>query len=149
MANSKFGVNVPLPTGAVISTALGTTTSVFTDKDQSKAVKLSDDSTYGLVADGDVIEGIVESLEPHTVNDGYAFGSVLRHTPGARAEAEVDSGTLVVGDVVVAAAQKAVGTAQSNVLVKKAAGTETTFLWRVVSLPSGGAAGDVVIIEAY
>lgn len=161
----KFQFGETIPQGHTVSAALGVNPAgKLTDKDLNKAVKLAGGNNYVVCADGDEIEGIVTSIEPHTVNDGYGFGSVLLHGSGVRVEATVVGTTLAVGDLVVAAAQAAVGTEQTlgKVTVKKGTAasqltsgtydyterTPNTFIWRVISLlGDDGAATKTVLIE--
>lgn len=133
------------------SAALGASTSTpLTDKDIGKAVKLAAADNYILCADGDPIEGRVQSVETFTVNGGFGFGTVQT---GDRMRAKVGSGTVAVRDYVLAAAQSAVGTPHTDglPLVKKVASAFTeviAFPWRVISFESGsGAVGSVVILE--
>ena len=127
------------------SAALGVNPAgAFTSKDVNKAVKLIADSTYGLVAAGDEIEGTVEAISHFTVNNGFSFGTV--NNRGRRVVTIDNAVAVVIGDLVVAGAQAALGTAQTNTVARK--GTPTKFLWRVVSLlGSNGAAGTSVLIE--
>lgn len=127
------------------SAALGVNAAgAFTSKDVNKAVKLIGDSKYGLVAAGDEIEGTVEAISPFTVNNGLSFGTV--NSRGRRVVTIDNVTAVVVGDTVLAGAQAALGTAQTNTVARK--GTPTTFVWRVISLlGSNGAAGTSVLIE--
>lgn len=147
----RFDETVPLPPGAIIAAALGTTGTVWSDKEVGKAVKLTADSTYGAVADGDPLEGVVSSIEPGTVNNGYALGGVQRYLTGMRLTVRNNAATaLAIKDFVICTAQAAVGTAnaQGLPLVKKGVGTEE-FAWRVVSLLGGnGAQNTNVLVEA-
>lgn len=127
------------------SVVLGASTSAkFTDADINKAVKLINNDRYGPVTAGDELEAVVESIEPHTVNSGYSFGTIKQ---GGRLIAKVDNATVTLGALVVAGAQSALGTAQDNVIVR--GGTPTKFIWRVIDLLTGaGAVGSLVVIEA-
>jgi hypothetical protein len=144
---------------------------VFTDADVGKAVKLVGDSQYNLCAAGDPIEAFVSSMESATL-DNYSFGTVqvsgrkevladgLQATPG--------TGTIAIGDIVVASTAVARNTAladQSSQKVVKAtnqpgavpadltaAGQQAknaAWAWRVVSLGSvgTGAVGTKIVIE--
>lgn len=113
------------------------------DKEVGKAVKLVGDSQYNLCTAGDQLEGFVTSVEVAT-QDGYSIGSVgyegrkevtfdgLQATPG--------TGTVAVGDYVVAGTVVAKGTALSAPVKVCKATTQTGmyFAWRVVSLGSAG-----------
>ena len=130
-----------------ISAGLGTTGSKFTDKDLNKVVKLGADHNYVAVAAADEIEGIVVAVAPHTVNQGYAFGTVQT---GGRVVAKVNTATAVaVRDFVVASAQAAVGTEQEYPLVQKAADSNQVCKWRVIDLLDAGtgAQNTLVLIE--
>ena len=132
-----------------ISAALGASTAAkFTDADKNKAVKLATgtNKNYIVCVAGDDIEGVVLSVEPHPVNNGWAFGTVQT---GGRMIATVAAGnTLAVRDYVVAAAQSAVGTAQDYPVVQEVTTEEPVFKWRVVDVLTGaGAAGTQVVIE--
>lgn len=156
MAGFTFGPLAGLADDSTFSAALGVNPAgKLTDSDKGKCVKLIADSTYGLVADGNDIEGILLSVEPNTVNNGYGFGTVqckerVVATNGGAAP-------IAVGAEVVAAAQPAVGTAitpissgtQTGVYAPPVkAGTGTIFKWRVVSLLGGaGAVGTPILIE--
>lgn len=115
--------------------------------DVGKAVKMAagNDQNYVLCTDGDDIEAIVSSVDPQTVNNGFAFGGV--QTWG-RAIAQVDAGQagqLAVGGQVVSGGEIALNTAG---VAQVKSGTGTIFKWRVVRILSGdGSAGDSVLIE--
>jgi hypothetical protein len=148
----RFDETVPLPPGAIITTALGVNPAgAFSDKEIGKAVKMAANENYVLCANNDAVEGVVTSIEPGTVNNGYTHGGVQRWLPGMRLTVINNAATaLVVGDFVKATAQAAVGTANaSNLpLVQKGDGTEK-FAWRVVSLKGdNGAQNKQVVIEA-
>lgn len=120
----------------------------FSDADKGKAVKLTAESQYALVADGDAIEGFVTSVEVGTY-DGFKLGGVIS-TGKKRATL---SGAGAVGDYVVAAAPSALGVkTPAYMQVKKAAdqgaAKASPFAWRIVSLLGGsGATGTNVLIE--
>lgn len=130
-----------------ISVALGASTAAkFTDSDKNKAVKLAGSKNYILAVAGDDIEGVVLSIEPHMVNNGWAFGTV--QTGGRMIATVAAANTLAVRDFVVAAAQAAVGTAQDYPVVQEVAAETPVFKWRVIDLLTGaGAAGTQVVIE--
>jgi hypothetical protein len=131
-----------------ISAALGVSNAAkFSDSDVNKLVKLAGADNYVPVAAGDDIEGCVIAIAPHTVNDGFSFGTV--QTGGRMVAKVVAAGTTVaVRDAVVAAAQAALGTAQDNPIIKKVAAETPTIKWRVISLlGGGGTAGELVLIE--
>lgn len=129
------------------STALGASNLLaarFKDEDMNKCVKLAGLSNYVLVAAADELEGVTIAMSPNMVNNGFSFGTIAN---GGRLEAKIDGASaVVVGDLVLAGAQAALGTAQAVPVVRK--GAPTKFLWRVIDLLSGaGAIGTNVIIE--
>lgn len=156
MAAFQFGVPAGFVDSSTFSAALGVNAAgKLTDSDVGKAVKLIADSTYGLCADGNDIEGVLYSVEPATVNDGFGFGTILcdERFVGSNAGA----GAIAVGAQVIAADQTAVGTAltaiSSGVMTgvlptPVKAGTGTVFKWRVISLLGGaGAVGTPILLE--
>jgi len=122
-------------------------------KEQGKLVKLAGESRFDLCAAGDDIEAIIYAVELAPQN-GFTIGSVyssgrakvvfdgLQATPG--------TGTLAVGDYVVAGTVTAKGTALTSypkVCKATSQGTQKT-MWRVLSLGSAGtgAVGTVGVI---
>ena len=120
----------------------------LTAPDIGKPVKLAGANNVVLCSAGDDIEGILDSVEPHTVNDGYGIGGVQR---SGRRLAMVDAaqaGSLAVSDLVVSGAPAAVGTADTSYYPKVKGGAPTNFKWRVLRIvTSDGSAGSVVLIE--
>lgn len=147
MAKFQFDETVPLSTHAVDSAALGPNAQTkFGQKDINKAVKLAGADNYVLAADGNDLEAVVQAVAPHTVNNGFSFGSVQKRFNHLRVINKNASAALAVGDAVVCAAQAALGTAQAHPHVKSGAGV--LFKWRVKSLLGGtGAVDSVVLIE--
>lgn len=133
----------------VISTRLGASDAVadhFTDAEVGKAVKLGD-NTHVLCEAGDEIEAFVDNIDSGGTIDGYSFGGVARGNRGVRMKAVIGQGQVdpaVVGDLVVADAQSALGT-KTPAAVKT--GTPTINKWRILSLRGSGAAGTEVILE--
>jgi len=144
MTTFAFTELVNSPMADVVTAALGVNAAgKFTANDVGKLVKLGPANNYVQCADGDEIEGIVLALEPNTVNDGFAQGSVMKNK---RFTAQVVGATVTVGTKVVSAAQAAVGTADVKPMVKT--GAPTTHVWRVISLINGvGTAGSPVLVE--
>lgn len=132
----------------VISTKLGTGAIKYTDQDVKKAVKLADNGlSYVLAADGDDLEGFIDNIDGGGTSGGYTFGGVARPNGGFRVRATVAAAqatALVVKDLVVAAAQAAVGT-KSLALVKKGDGVLNKY--RVIRLYGNGSAGTDVLLE--
>lgn len=130
----------------IVSAALGVSAvTQLTGNDIGKAVKLGADDNYVLCANGDDIGGTLESVNPDTVNDGFAFGSVNKK---GRRVATVDAAelnALVVGESVTAGTQSAIDTVGGLVCT----GTPGAIIqWVVVSILTGtGVAGDTVLIE--
>ena len=139
------------PITARLGAGTGTANHV-TDVEIGKSVKLVGDSRYDLCAVGDQIEGFVTSVESYTADD-YSIGSVqvkgrkrvtldgLQATPG--------TGTIAVGDYVVAGAPVAKATALTVPARVCRATTQTGMYhaWRVVSLEGTGAVGQIAVIE--
>lgn len=154
MATFKFNPKVDLDRADITDAAIGAAAAAgWGTNDIGKLVKLkagSTDHNYVAVADGNAIEGFIISVEPFTVNSGFAFGSVQRN--GRVVVKNVSAGTtLAVGDYVAAATQAtAIGTAgKSQVKVVTGATLEAlNFKWRVISLMAGtGLADQEVLIE--
>lgn len=159
---AKFQMNVvmteePNITARVSdSLTAGVTASWLMKEDQGKFAKMIGDSQYGLAAVGNEIEGIVIGANEAAPNDGFSMGSLqtegrvkvtfdgLQATPG--------TGTIAVGDYVVAGTVVARGTSLAGAAPKvckaTAAATGIVFKWRVVSILVGtGAVGGVGVIE--
>lgn len=138
----------------------------LTDLEVGKFVKLAGDSRYNLAAAGDVIEGVIESVEPASVDD-FSFGSVrrtgrldvvldgLEATPGTGAIAIGDYvlvGTVVAKGTALAAAPKVTKATQQPGSVPAdltAAGLQArnvAYAWRLVAA-SGTAVGSTGVIE--
>lgn len=123
------------------------------DVDTGKFVKLVGDSQYGLCAVGNDIEGILDTANEMGTQDGFNIGSVryngratvtldgLQGTPG--------TGTIAVGDIVVAGTVVARGTAVSGYpkVCKATTPANVNFKWRVVALYGTGAVGQTALIE--
>lgn len=139
----------------LITTRLGAgsgSANYMTDLDLGKPVKLVGDSQYNLCAIGDPIEGFIAAVEGYTADD-FSIGS-LQVEDRKRVMLDgiqVDgSGTIAVGDYVVAGTPVAKGTTLAGVPTKVRKATTQTgmyFAWRVVSLEGTGAAGQFAVIE--
>jgi len=148
---AKFQMNVTLNDDADYITARvadGTgDANQLKEADVGKLLKLAGDSRYGLCADGDEIEGVLETAEEMQRQDGYSIGTV--RTDGRIKVALAEP--VAVGEYVVSGAPLARGTAQNYAppAVKKAAKpAELLHKWRVISILSGtGAAGSIGVIE--
>lgn len=136
----------------IITDALGTAVAnvgTYDDKEVGKGVILAS-ASYIAAGLGDEIEGIVNSVEPGTVNTGFSWGGIqtkgrANAIVGAAQTANIAVGGLVCNDVAIAD-----GTAGLIQVLDTGTGfvTPVLFLWRVIRIVSGtGAAGDSVIIE--
>ena len=136
----------------VVSTKLGATTAEkYSDTDIGKAMKMGvAGGNHSACADGDEIEGILDSIGAGGTTDGFVFGGVARGMDGVRFLATA-AGAIGLKGLVVAGAQAAVGTANDGNRAVVKAGTPATFKWRVianVTNPGNNAvANDVVVIE--
>lgn len=129
-----------------------------TDNDVGKFVKLVGDSNYGLVSSADAVEGVITSVETG-VYDGYVLGGVVAkgfvNATANGLQATAGTGTIAVGDYVLATAPTAIQTADATTprkVVKatdQAAAKAAPFKARVVSLGSAasGAVGTTIVIE--
>jgi hypothetical protein len=147
MADFAFGVTVDLDRADIISTPLGAAAGEAwaSASDIGKGVKLGAEAggNYVALADDDDIEGFILTVEAHTVNDGFKFGSVQRN--GRVVVRNDATGVLAVGDLVVSAIPVAAGTSGK---MKVKGGTPALFNWRVVStLDGAGAINTDVLIE--
>lgn len=155
MARSHYIVPT-VPVAASITARLGASAAGYTDKEEGKIVKLAAESQYNLAVAGDEIEGVITSVESATQNQ-FSIGGVcvdfdqlkvvfdgLQATPG--------TGTIAVGDYVVAGSITAQGTALSSfpkVCKATGAGTTLNHKFRVVSLGTAGtgAVGTAGVIQ--
>lgn len=119
----------------------------YSDTERFKAVKIGTEENFVLCADGDELDGFIDNIDSGGTTEGFTFGGVARGNAGLRIEAQVATGAakLSINDLVVAAAQLAVGTPG---LPQVKGGAPERHLYRVMSIVSGtGVAGDRVIIE--
>ena len=146
--NYTLLVNDPL--ADIVSAALGASAgSGYVEADIGKGVKLGTANNYVAVVKDDEIEGVVVSLEPSTVNDGFTFGSVQKNRRieaevGASVTTAVTPGTLFDADTPVALGTA--GTLQVYV------GVPTKHIWRCIrnitsAAGAGATAGDTVLLE--
>jgi len=126
-------------------------------KEQGKAVKFVAESRYDLCAAGDEIEGFVTAVDPAPQN-GYSIGSItqcdLRWATADGLQATPGTGTIAVGDYVLAGTATAKGTALTQYAKVTKATTQANvkaspFSWRVMSLgPAGtGAVGTAIVLK--
>lgn len=118
----------------------------LSDKDAGKIVKFAGDSRYDLAAAGDAIEGRVVSVDTAT-SDGFSTGAVQKngrmHVIFDGLQATPGTGSIAVGDYVVAGTAVAKGTAQPDAGPKVCKASDQTaaknspFAWRVVSIFTG------------
>lgn len=129
----------------------------YTYKEEGKIVKLVGESRYDLCAVGDEIEGFMSSVEAATQN-GYSVGGVATEdrqwVTADGIQATPATGTIAVGDYVLAGTATALGTALTAYakVVKatsQSAAKATPYAWRVMSLgPVGtGAVGTAIVID--
>lgn len=150
MTDFAFTDLVNDPLSRIESAALGVAAvSKLTINDIGKAVKMAAVSNYVLTAGGNEIEGFVNSIEPFTVNDGFAFGGVKRTGRMIVTVGAAQAGALAVGAAIVSDDQAAVGTAGPTTgAARVKAGSPAIHIWRVIRHLSGtGVAGDSVLIE--
>lgn len=117
--------------------------------DLGKLFKLGANS-FELCADGDQIDGQLDSLREFTVNDGYPFGTVKK---GRFIAATVKTrNTAVVGKRVVAEAQAALGDTSGvsdpsiKALVKIDSASPSLSKWRIYSIVGNAAADNCKVI---
>lgn len=159
-----------VPQAAARTVRLGTTGAKFVPDDAGKVIKLAAESQFNLCAAGDHIEAIVAAVET-APSGGFSIGSIyesgaffavadgIQATPG--------TGTIAVGDFVVAGTQTALGTKLTSFpkvckatfqpfAAEAAALTDVNdmvkaalFGWRVVSLGTAGtgAVGTTLVVE--
>lgn len=154
----KFRITETIHSEKVKTVRLGTSNEEagrYSDADVGKPVKLVGESRYALCAEGDMIEGYINSVNPGT-QDGYTIGGII--STGYK---EVTFGASVeVGDYVVAGAPVAAGTALTAPLAVvpgggggegETAAAQNPFKARVVSLGDvgTGAEGTVGIVELF
>lgn len=129
----------------------------FDLKEQGKAVKLVAESRYDLCAVGDEIEGFITSVEAATQN-GYSIGGIaqedLQWATADGIQGTPGTGTILVGDYVLAGTATAKGTALTQYAKVVKATTQANvkaspYSWRVESLgPVGtGAVGTAIVIR--
>lgn len=137
----------------IITDALGTAVAnvgTYDDLEVGKGVILAA-ASYVAASKDDEIEGIVNSVEPNTVNTGFSWGGI--QTKGrfiAILGASQDT-TAAPGDALVNDTPIADGTAGTIQVY----GTGSTgfpagpflFNWRIIRLIDGGDTGDQVLIE--
>ena len=155
---SKFFITPTVHSEKVVTARIGGNAAGTraNDNDVGKPVKLGGDSNYVLCALGNAIEGVVKSVETG-LYDGYYLGGV--QTKGylyaiADGSQAAGTGSLTVGQYVVAAAPEAIQVAKAASYMKvrsatdQAAAAAAPFKARVVSLAdSNGAVGTTVVIE--
>ncbi len=149
-----------VPTEASVTVRLGAgnaTSDNFDLKEQAKAVKLVGESRYDLCAAGDEIEAFITSVEAAT-QDGFSIGGVtfenMRWATADGLQATPGTGSIAVGDYVLAGTITAKGTALTQYAKVVKATTQGTvkaspYNWRVMSLgPAGtGAVGTAIVIK--
>ena len=156
MAKFKFGTLIDSATVVTARVADGTgAANQLTDADVGKLVKLVGDSQYGLCAVGDEIEAILNTADEMATQDGYKIGGVRKNGRVTVAldglQATPGTGTLAIGDYVVAGTVVARGTtlggSYPRVCKATAAPAALVPKWRVVALYGTGAVGQTALIE--
>lgn len=116
---TKFQMTETIHSEKVKTARLGTTGAgnQYDDKEVGKAVKQTADSQFVLCVAGDPIEGFVSSVNDGTY-DGYSIGGVVstgyKNVTFDGLEATAGTGTISVGDFVVAGTMVTKGTALSG-----------------------------------
>lgn len=163
----------PTEDAVVVRLGAGTTTSDnMSTYDEGKLVKQVATDRWDLCAAGDAIDGVISSVEPAT-SGGYSIGGILRgkksnqffNATADGLQATAGTGTLAMGDYVVAGTITAKGTAltaypkvcKATIQPGDVPGSLTAAAaqvlamanaWKVVSLVTGaGAVGTTVVIE--
>lgn len=159
---TAFVFTETVPAEKIESAALGVdNTHKLATADVGKAVKLSTANNFVLCSGGDEIDGFVNSVDAFTVNDGFSFGGVLREGRVVAMVGSNQSGSMAVGDYVVADTQVTLGTAgyakvKSGTAASQlgsgaytyTAATPSRNLWRCIRLIEGsGAVGKLVLLE--
>lgn len=146
MTQFNFTEKVNAPLERIESAALGVDANTkMAQADIGKGVKLAASQNFVPVAANDEIEGVVTSVEPWTVNDGFSFGGVQRDQRILATVGANQAGALAIRTLVVADTPIALGTAG---LVQVKAGAPADFKWRVLRHVTGtGVAGDTVLLE--
>lgn len=145
------------PSKASLTVRLGATATSgdnFSDLEVGKAVKLGGESQFVLAVAGNDIEAIVTSVES-AIQNGWSIGGVLDgDIAWARADglqATPGTGTVAIGDYVVAGSITAKGTALTDWPKVCVATTpaNSVYKWRVVSLGTAGtgAVGTTIVIK--
>jgi hypothetical protein len=138
--------------------------------DEGKIVKLVGESQFDVATAGDMIEGIITSVE-QALSDGWSVGGLKEekeaYVTANGLQATEGTGNLAIGDYVVAGTQEAKGTAMANPYPKvlkstvqigavpatlTEAGAQAklaAYPWRVVSLGTAGtgAPGTTIVIS--
>jgi len=161
---TAFSRQVTVPNPNIVTDALGTVGQGLTAAtDIGKAVALAAASCT-LATGGQEIYGFITSIEPATINDGYAYGGVLVNGRQVAVVGANQGGTaMAVGDLVVADTQTAAGDAgafqswaapgtvpstPTGPTARVKTGTPTSCFWKCIRLIEGsGVAGKKVLLE--
>lgn len=122
---AKFKVK-PLVQETAETFRVGTKDAPLKDADRKKLVSLGEDGSQVVLgaADGEIF-GYLSSVEGGATVDGYKIGGVI-----TKGYAEVDTGALAVGTLVVIDSNAASGT--PGLTVVKEAPATVTYKWQVV-----------------
>lgn len=146
MTDFYFTQLVNDPPASVLSAAIGVDAdNKLGTVDVGKGMKLAANQSYVAVATTDEIEGVLVSISPETVNDGFSFGGVQVDRRILATVGATQAGALAIGAHVVADIPVAIGTAG---LVEVQVGAPADHKWRVLRHVSGtGVTGDTVLLE--
>lgn len=163
-------MTVRLGSAIAVGGVPGTGGSMTPGVDDGKLVKLVGESQFDLCAAGDVIEGCITSVEQATAG-GWTIGGVIEEeelfVAANGLQATPGTGSLAIGDWVVADAQEAkgikmafgypkvlkstvqLGTTPADLATAGAQAKLSLYAWRVVSLGTAGtgAPGTTVVIS--
>lgn len=146
MTDFYFTELVNDPPALVLSAAIGVDASnKLGTVDVGKGMKLAANDNYVAVAKDDEIEGVLVSISPETVNDGFSFGGVQVNRRVLAIVGASQAGNIAIGALVVADTPTALGTAG---IVRVYTGSPAAHKWRVIRIVLGtGATNDTVLLE--
>lgn len=145
MARPHF-IKTPVPTAAGVAVRLGAgalPANNLTQVELGKFAKLVGESRYDLAAVGNDIEAVISAVELAT-QDGFTIGAIQEpdflNVVFDGAQATPGTGTLVIGDIVVAGTPVAKDTALTSFakVCKATTPANVIYKWRVVSLGAVG-----------
>lgn len=153
MANFKRTLVAEDGIAKIRTEALGDNTGQYGTKDVGVLVKLSAGACVQC-STGDDIYGAVHAIEAGTINDGFSFGAVKQSHRIKAIVASDQTGSMAVGDLVVAGVQPALGTGTLGGAITGVAAvvgvtlaTPDVHKWQCIAVESTGAVGEVVLLE--